>query len=461
MTRRVLTFLTALLLPLFAVSVVTTTASAADGSLFQPLSGYKPSDSATVSVRPTSYTAYRADLAGIRAQLAGGGTKTLSIPDPAGRATEFSVHEDSVMALSLQAKYPDIRTYAGAAANGTTIRLDVTPLGFHAMVRRPDGVDWYVEPATRTAGEDRVLSFAGAAAGDAPSLVEQEVRGAAEQAAHAVGTDFSTPGGVVTQRTYRLALITDPIYADAFTAADDHATADPLVLAAKTSLVNRVNEVYNDDVAYKFVMIPGTDNKLNLLTPAEMSGANGPCGASACFPDATGTDYDCGAVLVRNDFVLGQLVGADSYDIGHIGLGTNGGGIAGLGVVGSQEKAVGCTGIPTPVGDVYAIDYVAHEMGHQMGGNHTFNGTQVNCSGGNRNGPTSVEPGSGVTIMAYAGICGSDDLQPHSDPYFSFKSIDEFEATTAAAPATVSEQQVVNLAGYDGTDAFTISCATG
>ena len=208
-------------------------------------------------------------------------------------------------------------------------------------------------------------------------------------------------------------------------------------------------------------MIPGTDTKLNLLTPAEMSGANGPCGASACFPLATGTDYDCGAVLDRNDFVLGQLVGADSYDIGHIGLGTNGGGIAGLGVVGSQEKAVGCTGIPTPVGDVYAIDYVAHEMGHQMGGNHTFDGPVGNCGPGNREPSTSVEPGSGVTIMAYAGICGSDDLQPHSDPYFSFKSIDEFEATTAEARSSLHEKQSVAMTALDNGDQLTISCASG
>ncbi|HEX5090107.1 MAG TPA: M12 family metallo-peptidase, partial [Nocardioides sp.] len=459
-TRRIVALLSALLLPLFAVSVVTTTASAADGSLFQPLSGFKPSASANVSVRPTAYKAYRADLAGIRAQLAGSGNKTLSIPDPAGTMTDFTVAESSVMAPSLQADHPDIRTYAGSAANGTTIRLDVTPLGFHAMVRRPDGIVWYVEPATRAVGESRVLSFAGAAAGDAPGL-EDEVKGVAQQAAQAIGGDFSTPGGPVTQRVYRLALVTDPAYALAITGGvTDHATDDPIVFAAKATLVNRVNEVYNDDVAYRFEMIPGTDTKLNLLTAAEMSGPGGPCGANACFPAATGS-YDCGDVLNRNTFALGQLVGADTFDIGHIGMGVNGGGIAGLGVVGGASKARGCTGIPTPVGDVYAIDYVAHEMGHQMGGNHTFNGTQVNCSGGNRNGATSVEPGSGVTIMAYAGICGSDDLQPHSDPYFSHRSIDEFEATTAATPANVAEQQVVNLSGYDGTDAFTISCTSG
>jgi hypothetical protein len=451
-----------LLLPLIAVTTAEPSASAAGGSLFQPLSGYRPNGSASVSVRPTQFLAYRADLAGIRAQLSGGGTSTLSIPDPAGTPTDFIVAEDSVLAPALQAAHPDIRTYAGSTADGTTIRLDVTPFGFHAMVRRPDGVDWYVEPATRTVGEDRVLSFAGAAAGDAPTLVEQQVRGAAQQAARVVGTDVSTPGGLVTQRTYRLALLTDFNYATYVVGTvTNHATDDPLVLAAKTTLVNRIDEVYNDDVAYKFQLINGTDTKLDFLTQAEMSSPNGPCGADACFPGATGTGFDCSTVLDRNDFVLGQVVGADSYDIGHIGVGVNGGGIAGLGVVGGATKGTGCTGIPTPVGDFYAIDYVAHEMGHQMGGDHTFDGPVGNCGPGNRNPSTAVEPGSGSSIMAYAGICGTDDLQPHSDPYFSFESINQFETTAAQARSNLREQQSVIFTGLDNGEQLTISCASG
>ena len=162
----------------------------------------------------------------------------------------------------------------------------------------------------------------------------------------------------------------------------------------------------------------GNNDLLNLNTPAQAYEPNGPCGSAACYTQSQLAS--CGSsTLSRNRIVIGQIIGAANYDIGHISVGQDGGGIAGLGVVGGTNKAEGCTGIPQPDGDYYVVDYLTHEMGHEFGMNHPFNGTQSNCSGGNRNAGTSYEPGSGSSIMAYAGICGTDDLQPHSDPYFT------------------------------------------
>jgi trimeric autotransporter adhesin len=242
-------------------------------------------------------------------------------------------------------------------------------------------------------------------------------------AAAATGTEL---------RTYRLALLTDPSYATYFGGAAN-------VTAAKVSLINRVSQVYEDETAIRLVLINNTD-ALNLNTAADMTGANGPCGATACY--TTDQAAGCsGSTLTRNRTVIGLLAGAGNFDVGHIALGLNGGGIASLGVVGGSYKAQGCTGIPTPVGDFYAVDYVAHELGHQFAGNHTFNGVTGSCAGGNRNASTSVEPGSGSSIMAYAGICGTDNLQTHSDAYWSARSFDEITAYTAGAESTLTEVQ--------------------
>jgi trimeric autotransporter adhesin len=240
-------------------------------------------------------------------------------------------------------------------------------------------------------------------------------------------------------RTYRLALLTDPSYAAYFGPEN--------VTAAKVQLINRVNQVYETDSAIRMVLIAEND-RLNLNTDDEMTGANGPCGATACYNTAQAS-LCFSTTLTRTRQVIGLLVGASNFDVGHIGLGRSGGGIASLGVVGGSLKAQGCTGIDPPTGDVWAIDYVAHELGHQYGSNHTFNGTQGNCSGGNRSGANSVEPGSGSSVMAYAGICGADNLQLNTDPYWSMRSLDVITAYVSGAEIELSEVQLAALTGFN------------
>ena len=151
--------------------------------------------------------------------------------------------------------------------------------------------------------------------------------------------------------------------------------------------------------------------------------------------------------------MIGQIIGADNYDIGHIGLGINGGGVAGLGVVGGSGKADGCTGLPFPEGDFYAIDYVAHEIGHQMGGNHTFNGTQGNCRRGNRNVDTTLGR-AGLRLLGHGVRRHLRAGQPAAAqrPLLLLRSIEEITATVADDPSDRStSSRSVNLAGFDGT----------
>jgi hypothetical protein len=234
-------------------------------------------------------------------------------------------------------------------------------------------------------------------------------------------------------RTYRLAVVSGPSYA-AF-----HGAAN--VTAAKVAMMTRVNQVYEDDLSIRMVLIAGTD-ALNLATAAQATGANGPCGGAPCFTALTSCSS---TALNQNRIVAGLLAGAGNFDVGHLAVGSTGGGIAGLGVVGFDGKARGCTGVNPPIGDIWAIDYVAHELGHQYAGNHTFNSSVCNSNSSRAN---SVEPGSGTSVMAYAGICGNDNLQANSDPYFSQRSFDEIFNHVNAAESNLNEIQQAALTNY-------------
>jgi hypothetical protein len=300
---------------------------------------------------------------------------------------------------------------------------------------------------TQTATADNTGSFAATFVADPDGNLETHIVTAtagdseASTSYQVVRDDDPTsdpPTGDVL-RTYRLALITDPGYATFFGGSAN-------VTAAKVALMNRVDQVYEDDLSIRMQLVANND-LLNLDTWGQATAPNGPCGAAACFTQAQVTG--CSSTT-RARFVIGQIIGASNYDIGHLALGEPGGGVANLGVVGRSNKAGGCTGIPTPTGDFYAVDYVAHEMGHQFSGNHPFNGNQLNCSAGNRNASTSVEPGSGSSVMAYAGICLTDDLQAHSDPYFSERSLQEISTYTSSNQASINEVQTASLRHFGG-----------
>lgn len=360
------------------------------------------------------YAAYgRADLVNPRAALV------------EGRLDESQLS----LSRSLYKQGDSVEVSGAGFAPGASVELAV----------RAEGEDVPLQTLSATADKSGNISVTLPAGTRAGAYSVTAANGAGATAVFlVVDTDVSALAVGNQLRTYRLALVTDPSYANYFGASN--------VTAAKVTLMNRVTQIYEEETSIRLVLIDATD-KLNLNTAADMTGANGPCGAAACYTAAQASTCGSGT-LTRNRVVAGLLAGASNFDIGHIGLGLNGGGIASLGVVGLAGKAQGCTGIPTPVGDFYAVDYVAHEMGHQFAGNHTFNGTQSNCSTSNRNAGTSVEPGSGSSIMAYAGICGTDNLQSHSDPYWSQRSFDEITAHTSAAEQVLSETQMGVLTNF-------------
>ena len=434
-------------------------------------------------IQPDSFSAVALDDSALNSKLALapmefspealGSSVQITLPRPNHGFDRFTIVQSPIMEPGLAAQFPDIMTYSGQGIDdpAATLRFDVTPAGFHAQVLSPNGA-YYIDPywhldqsvyvsyfkhdlAPRPGMEFKeelfdeynkpakvLLNDSGSLSGqnalftgplaeqpkpcecghclscsglniiDKAKISEILGKGGAESQI-AIGT--TAKGGAPPQlsrsgtqlRTYRLANAATGEYT-AF-----HGGTVALGQAAIVTAINRVTGIYENELSVRLVLV--ANNNTLVYTNA----ATDPY-----------TNDDASSLLSENQTNIDTLIGDTNYDIGHV-FSTDGGGLAGLGVVGlTGQKAQGETGLGSPVGDAFYVDYVAHEMGHQFGGNHTFNGVTTNCSGGNRNGSTAYEPGSGSTIQAYAGICGVDNLQTHSDPYFHSVSFDEMTRYT-------------------------------
>src|SRR5579859_1294957 len=376
-----------------ALALCAAAADGAAGGVWQDRSAQAPLDTQTLNAPLSAYRPLTLDLPALRTALAAapaeGSAATparieLALPD--GRVRAFDVWRTAPMAPALAARYPQIRSYRALAADGApgTARLDDSPHGFSAFLRTPDGVV-LLQPVVRGEGAGYV-SFRRDALGRAtPFQCQLNATHVAASAASIAQPSLlqSTQTSIgPAVRTYRLALAATAEYTAVFggTVADG--------MAALTQAVNRVNGIYGEELGVQFQLVDGND-QLVFTNPNSEPYTNG----------------QSSALLTQNQTEIDTVIGAPNYDIGHV-FSTAGGGSAQPGVTCSDgSKAKGETGIAQPSGDAFWVDYVAHEMGHQLGALHSFNDNSDGFCLDQRSPAQAAEPGGGSSIMAYAGIC--------------------------------------------------------
>ncbi|MFY8019766.1 MAG: reprolysin-like metallopeptidase [Bacteroidia bacterium] len=408
-------------------------------------------------IKPEKFGLFKLNLSEMRALLdqspeefsSGNHAVLVEIPMPDHTFQRFAVYHSSVMEPGLAKKFPEIDTWRGQGIDNprASVHIDITLQGFHAMILSPEG-SVFVDPYAKSTTEYYISYFKKDLKAKAKFNEIEVVNANKSNPVTPVKnkTNLNKSGASLAQRsngtqlkTYRLAL------AATFEYTTFHGGTVALALSAMTTTVNRVVGVYRTEFGINLTLVSNT----NLLIYTT---------ASDPYTNTNGS-----TMLSENQTNITNIIGSANYDIGHV-FSTGGGGVAFLAsVCVTSNKARGVTGSASPVNDAFDIDYVAHEMGHQFGGNHTFNGSTGSCSGGNRNASTAYEPGSGSTIMAYAGICSPQDLQSNSDPYFHTINFDEIvtNITTGAALCGVVTSSGNNLpVASIGTTAHTIPFGT-
>ena len=344
-----------------------------------------------------------------REVLSGKSSFKMAFPDKNGNLVTFLIKQASVMHPDLAKQFPNNRSYVGVSQkdNSKRIRFSVNELGLYAIIMDVNGGVQYIEPLTKDKKNYKIYDRQDLESQQDFQCLTENIQGNFQkESAFKVADDGKL-------RTYRLALAGTWEYSDYHineqgVGNGTDAEKKAVVLAAMTVAVTRINALYENDLAISLQLVAENADLIFL------------------DPDDPYDNFDALAMLGQNQTTCDNVIGSGSYDIGHV-FSTGSDGVAtGSVVCVNGAKARGVTGSPIPEGDNFYYDVVAHEMGHQFGANHTFNGDDGSCGFPNQRIPaTAVETGSGSTIMAYAGYCSSQNVQANSDVYFHIISIEE------------------------------------
>lgn len=362
--------------------------------------------------KKTAYRRTRLDVSDFRSNTHGDTPKQVTLPLPEGGSTTFTLSDSGVLPPALAARHPDILSMKGVDAYGRRLRLDTSAKGLRAIVFDEAGT-WRVQPANAP-------GFGSVTDGEYVSFREN-VRQASTQSSSEPMWDSNGPPTSSGFREYRLAVAATSAYTKHFSGT----VGDGLASVAET--INRVNAVFERDLGIHLTLVENSD-MIIFTDPAK----------DPYRPPAGDTDFDF--ARKQNAKVLDQVIGKGEFDVGHLFESSNGGGAIDGSVCDAEKKADASTGLISPSTELPAFNEsfiitVMHELAHQFGALHTFNGCQ-------RDSDSGVEPGSGSTIMSYAGECFRADkwpvelsplhnLQDLQDEYFHAKSISQVRAFVA------------------------------
>ncbi|WP_442787762.1 reprolysin-like metallopeptidase [Flavobacterium suncheonense] len=352
----------------------------------------------------------------------------ITLPNGEGNMESFKVYENAVMAPELAAKYPEIKSYIAVGVDNPKTRAYISnsPLGFKSMTVYPNKETVFIEPVNADKTAYTIYKNS-----DHKDVLDKFECGVIDDATHAMkSTDnsgtFARGADDGKLRTYRLALSCTGEYTSYFGGSKAGA------LAGMNNTLTRINGIYERDLGVRLVLVANNDNLI--YTNANTD------------PYSTKTSWPS-----ELQATLTSVIGEANYDIGHLFDSALGGGNAGcIGCIGvDNSKGRGYTSILspyTPEGDRYDIKYAAHEIAHQLGANHTFTNSTEGAN------PAQMEPGSGSTVMSYAGT-SVKDIQQFPDDYFHAISIqqitDNLKAKTCGTVTNTGNATPVVNAGLD------------
>lgn len=334
----------------------------------------------------------------------------ISIPNNEGGFSRFEIYEASVLHKDLQLKYPQIGSYSGFNVDRPyeKIRISRSFKGLNMIVLNGKSGTLFIESVSKTRDQYAVYN-----SDDLPEEVQDWICKSDVEADDKVSEDATSVAlrnaDDSQLRIYKIAIACTEEYAGFHVnqaglnnATDEEKKA--AVLAVMSDKMTRVNAVYENSLSIVFEIIPNNEDIIFLSSPFL-------------------TNEDYGILLGESQTTIDSYIGSENYDVGHMFAIGNGGVVSGRSC-NNATKARGITGTGSPVGNQFE-GILMHELGHQFSASHTWNGNTGGCSPGQLSTTSSYEPGSGSTIMGYAGLCGSQNVQTQRDLYFHQRSLEQ------------------------------------